>query len=577
MKQFGVIKTVLFTLTALLLFAPMTQERFKFFVFKPLEGVFEPAPEPNLTFDSYRTAKYQTQLEPYLSEHFGFREPLIRTYNQFLYDCFRKSYSQDVMVGKNHWLYFRQNVNDYYGTEMKRWFADADEAREAFDQEARLMWKLHGVLKDYGIDFLVFMAPEKGFLYPEHLPDRHFDTTSINARTYFSKKFDEYGFPYIEMTPWFIALKEADTLPYSLFPQTGAHWCFSSVLAADSLFRFMGHLSGKPLPKLSIGPLHERVERERNADFDLEGIVNLWRPLPHEDNRLLEAEVSVVNDSTATKPNVLFVGTSFLWQMVMYIPFDELFSYSEYWYYNSTAYFGKDYHQIANVGDLDVLQKLLDADYIVWLSEGEQMYKASFKFVESALVKLCVSEDRQAAVKQHLMDSLRNDRQVMASLDPNLEENKLTGLLWEKANRMILREPEKYFPELAGDSIPTARNPRVPEALAIKEIKKDSAWMMNLQCQTVIHNTTLEQVLKREAQNILNDRPLMRDMENVVSRTTYVESLVKAMEETILGNEELTRMAREKSEQNGISFEEQVNADARWIINYQINNGEIVF
>ena len=205
------------------------------------------------------------------------------------------------------------------------------------------------------------------------------------------------------------------------------------------------------------------------------------------------------------------------------------------------------------------------------------MYKASFKFVESALVKLCVSEDRQAAVKQHLMDSLRNDHQVMASLDPNLEENKLTGLLWEKANRMILREPEKYFPELAGDSIPTARNPRVPEALAIKEIKKDSAWMMNLQCQTVIHNTTLEQVLKMEAQNILNDRPLMRDMENVVSRTTYVESLVKAMEETILGNEELTRMAREKSEQNGISFEEQVNADARWIINYQINNGEIVF
>ena len=70
---------------------------------------------------------------------------------------------------------------------------------------------------------------------------------------------------------------------------------------------------------------------------------------------------------------------------------------------------------------------------------------------------------------------------------------------------------------------------------------------------------------------------VLRDMENVVSRTTYVESLVKAMEETILGNEELTRMAREKSEQNGISFEEQVNADARWIINYQINNGEIVF
>ena len=80
-------------------------------------------------------------------------------------------------------------------------------------------------------------ADAEGFLYPEHLPDRQHDTTSINARKYYIAQVEENSFPYIEMTSWFQALKEADTLPYSLISQTGAHWGFSSVLAADSLLR----------------------------------------------------------------------------------------------------------------------------------------------------------------------------------------------------------------------------------------------------------------------------------------------------------------------------------------------------
>ena len=114
--------------------------------------------------------------------------------------------------------------------------------------------------------------------------------------------------------------------------------------------------------------------------------------------------------------------------------------------------------------------------------------------------------------------------------------------------------------------------------MAIRDIKQDTAWMKNLQCQTIIHNTTLDQVLKMEAQNILNDRPLMRDEPNVFSRQTYVESLVKAMEDEIRNNNpELMESIREKAKINGLSEEEQLHGDAAWIINYQIEQGEIVF
>ncbi|MBQ6771108.1 MAG: hypothetical protein IJP44_09060 [Bacteroidales bacterium] len=576
MRKNSFIKGLLFVLTMVLMSVFAIQQRAKIWVFKPLEGVFEPAPTPELNFENCRTGQFQAQLEPYLKEHLGFREPLIRFYNQFLYDFFRTTYSKEVVIGKDHWTYFRQHVNEYYGTEMYRWYDTDEEARADFDRESRLMWKLRGVLHDYDIEFLMFMAPDKGYLYPEHLPFRKRDTTTVNAREYYASKFDEYGFPYIEMTKWFLDLKEADTLPYSLMPQCGAHWGFSAVLAADSLFRFMGHLNGQRLPEMQIGPLHESSPFIVKGDRDLENTLNLMRPLPRHYDKLLDAEVTIKRESATIWPSVLFVGNSFLWRMFDFIPFDDMFAHSEYWFYNSTAHFGKRYQEHAPVEGLDLLQRMLDCDYIVWFTDGNQMYKTSYRFVENALMKLCLSDERVSQRRVQLMDSLSADTATLAWMKDYSSE-KRTSELWEKANRMMRRDPEKHFPELAGDSIPTSRNPRIPEALTIKDIKQDTAWMKNLQCQTVIRNTTLEQVLRMEAQNVLNGRPLMRDEPNVFSRQTYVESLVKAMEETILGNEELSRMAKEKSERNGITFEEQVNADARWIVNYQIDNGEIVF
>lgn len=558
MKNNSFIKGLLFVLTMVLLFAFAVQMHAKIWTFKPLEGVFEPTPEPQLNLRTFRTAQYQSQLEPYLKENIGFREPLIRFYNQYLYDFFKASTNESIVAGKDHWLYFKMNMNDYYGTEMYHWFDSKEKAWEVLDKKTRVMWKLRGILKDYDVDFLVFMAPEKGFVYPEYLPKRRFDTTTLNAREFFSAKFDAYGFPYIEMTQWFIDMKAADTLPYPLFPQTGIHWNFSSAYATDTLLRFMGNLKGIELPKLKFGPLHQSSEETAKSDLDCELIANLIRPLTTPNNTLYDADVTVVTNKSTTFPNVIFVGTSFLNRMYDFVPFDDLFSYSEFWYYYTTVRYGKKYEKTEPISDWDVLQKLIEADYVVFQMPGEQLYRGSLNFAESALLSLCFSEEFFNARCKQLMDSL--------------------NMTYDQVNSLIIKDPEHYFPELAGDSIPKARNPRIREALAIKEIKRDTAWMKNMQCQTVIRNATLEEVLKMEAQNILNNRPLMRDEPNVVSRQTYMDALVKAMEEDIIkNNPALLESIRKKAETNGYTFEQQLHADAQWIVNYRIEKGEIVF
>ena len=551
----SLIKKILFALTAVLLFVSAIQKETKLFTLEPLTGVSFLTSRPELGFESYRTGQYQSQAESYIKENFGFREPLIRLYNQFQFDAFRKIYNKDIVVGKDGWLYFIQHANEYYGTEIYRWYDTNEEACAQFDREAQRMWKLRGILKDYNVDFMVFMAPQKGFVYPEHLPDREKDTTTVSAREYYSARFDEYDFPYIEMTKWFIDIKEADTLPYSLFPQTGAHWDFSAALATDSLLRFMGDLKGVSLPKLHFGPLRESTDETKHGDYDIENLANLMRPLPHSYDRLLDAEVTYTVDSTTTMASAIFVGTSFLMRMYHFVPFSEIFPNSQYWYYNSTVYSGKNYKTMTYVNKLDVLSELLETDYVVWFTEGDQMCKASFGFVELALVKLCFDEETLDVRRRQLMDSL--------------------DVTYARAADLIMHDPERYLPELAGDSIPTVRNPRIPEVLAIKEIKKDPKWMIALRCQSIQQNLPLDEILKLEAQNVLNGRPLMRDNTTSVSREDYIESLVREMVEEIRNKPDLMAQIQEKADNSGRTLEEQLEADARWIINNRIANGEI--
>ena len=577
MKKKTIYDIVLFALLGILAFLPMAQEHLHLFDLKQLVGVMVEAKKPELTKENYVSGQYQQQMEAYAGQNFGFHESIIRLYNQYLYDFYRKTYNEEIIPGRDGWFYYQQNVNDYYGTEMYRWQPTVEKARATYDREARLMWKLRGVLHDYDKEFLMFMAPEKGFLYPEHLPKRQIDTTTINARLYYSQKFDEYDFPYIEMTKWFQAIKEADTVPYILIPQSGAHWSFSSVIAADSLFRFMGSLKNEKLGTLKVGPLRESSEQTKIGDYDLENTLNLWRTVSHKGEKLLDAEVTVISDSTTVKPNVLFVGNSYLFRMNYFVPFEDMFSYTDYWFYNSTAYYGEHYALKRSVWEIDFLQRLMDADYIVWFTTGNQMYKVSYGFVERALMTLCVSDDRVNDVRNQLMDSLRHDSTFMSTID-TLSDTKgveLRKQLWQQSNNLITRNPEYYFPELAGDSIPTARNPKIPEYLVIKNIKKDNDWMISLQCQTIIHNATLDNILKMEAQNVLNGWPLMRDEQNVVSKENYVNSLVADMKLELQGKPVSVQAIKDKATVTGKTFEEQLEADARWIINDRINRGVI--
>ena len=564
---------VLFVALMTLLLLPLVQGWLGWVNVKPLAGVTYEAKRPSWTWANYRSGDLAQEAEVYASEHYGFREVSIRLYNQYLWTCYKKTYAHDVVAGKHGWLFYPQSVDDYYGHELLRWHNSTDEARRRFDMEVKYMNWARSILKENGIELMMFMAPEKGQLYPEHLPDGEKDTTTFNACDYFAQRFEETGFPYIEMTRWFQQMK--DTVSYPLIPQTGAHWVFPCVYAADSLFRYIGELNGTRLPQIQLGPLHE--VKNHAIDNDIEHLLNLVFPLRHQYGFSPRAKVSIVADSLCSKPKVLLVGNSFFWAFNTYLPLDEVFDETEFWFYGATAYYGDSLHLTANVNDLNLLEKLLHFDDVVWFTTGNQMSKGTSGFAEKAIVSLCYSDEAIGKVYDHLMDSLKHDGVTMASFDEPIDDSTCHRQLWVQANKLIYSHPERYFPELLADSLPAIRNPRIKEILTIQEIEADSVWLWKLaEYQTVIQNATLEQVLLIEARNRIDGRPLLRDMPDPEAKRDRVEQLVKEMIEEIKPQTELMERIRTMAQEKGITIEKQTELAARWIVNDKINQGIIV-
>ena len=536
---------ILFGILLMLLFLPMLQTHVLHIPLKPLNGVTIETEKPDFNLESYRSGDYAKQKEAYLGEHFGFREPVIRLYNQYLWDFYKKTYAHDVVAGKQGWLYTPESVRDYYGTEMKRWQHSPEAARQHFDREVKYMNRVRNILKEYDVELLAFIAPEKSFLYPEYLPDREHDTTTFNACAYFLHRFEECGFPCIDMTEWFGLMK--DTVNYPLIPQTGAHWVFPAVYAADSLFRFMGNLKGIELPKLTIGELHE--SDNHGADNDLEQLLNLSLPIRKHYGYSPTAEVTVESGPNSVKPKVLFIGNSFMWGITNQVPMREVFDDVEFWYYFSTAYSGEDLTETTPVLDLNLLEKLLDFDYIVWFTTGNQLNKGTNGFAQSAILTLGVDDSIRQAYIDRIADTIHT-----VSTDSIRRKEAIT----------ILHNHPEIIPELNDETL-TSQNRNIPYAKVTKDIRKDSTWMAALEAQAFLRTATMDQMLHAEVDRIKAGKPLYRDQAEEIRFSLQCQEEVKQRIGRIPDNEDLMEIIRKKAINQNKPLDKAIEDDAIWI------------
>ena len=569
---------ILFGLLMVFLFSFMIQEHFKPFKTKELMGYFMKPNKPQFRWEWYKNGYFQEHLEKYITNNYGFREPIIRLYHQYCWDFFGKEYVSYIYSGKERWLYYGHNIEDYYGTEMYQWYPDAEAAREGYEQEVRLLNKVKGILADYDVTLLTFIAPSKSIIYPEYLPRREHDTTTLNAREYFIKRFAETDMPCFDMNEYFLRMK--DTCSFYLFPPTGDHWNFSCVYATDSLLRFMEQQRHIRLPQIEYGNeyLSEcRIGEPMNRD--LEGELNLMRPIRFDHKfDYKERDYWLTSDSTTVKPSALFIGNSFLLRTMAYIPPKEVFSDFQFWYYNRVVYQDVD-KIIDSVNTLNRLDYLLDADYIVWFSSSSQMYRATEGFAEDAIIQLCIGEERFRQRQEQLIDSLFHDQNAHNTIAWNYPDSLYRIKLESYTLNLLRKNPEAYFPEIAGEGIPTVRNPRLlnddywKKRDIRRQIKSDPEWMNSVSGFMVTEGISLQQAIDRETENVLFGRPLMRGTK--VGAKEYREILIRQTEQKIRNYKEWFDAVKADAERLGITIDESVRNHATYTVDQQIHEGKI--
>lgn len=373
--------TILCLLTLLGFVTVFVQEHWRPFKIKPLEGYTTTTDKPELTLATFTSGDYQSDVEQYISENFGFREFFIRVYNQYSYTCFHQINNDNIVEGLDHELFTRMYLSDIAGTALRENYASIEEAKADARKNVQETQRLIDTLKQFDIDFLFVFAPTKTAVYPEKMPPYYQERiTDFSLEEYYIELFKENDIPHIDFYNYFKTIR--DTVAYPLYARTGTHWAESTIpMVSDSIFRKLEELTGLHLP--SIDYLDDNVTTGYSAqDGELESAMNLLFPM---DKPALPRPVCTLKDTLgADRPNLLIIGDSYANQLV-YSSFGKAFNNWDWWAYNRDIHSSRERYNWRRLKEeFDAVTVLQEADIVMAVFTAPMLYNYMFEFPRTA-------------------------------------------------------------------------------------------------------------------------------------------------------------------------------------------------
>lgn len=120
---------------------------------------------PELTLEDLES--YPEEYETYYNDNLPFRNQLIRFHNSIDYFVFEQSSSENVTIGKDGWLFFSESSSNPIEQSLGYWHFTSEELQTIADN----LMAVKSVLDSQGIEFVLFIAPNKESIYMDELPD----------------------------------------------------------------------------------------------------------------------------------------------------------------------------------------------------------------------------------------------------------------------------------------------------------------------------------------------------------------------------------------------------------------------
>ncbi len=155
--------------------------------------------------------EYFDEFETYFSEHFAFRQQLVTLDGRLKSTVFGTSPNDDVIVGKNGWLYYGETVNDFLNIDTL-----SDRGVNNIKNNLEMM---NNYCEQNNARFIFTIAPNKNSVYPEYMPFNYSPTENKGNYEKLSESFED-DFPFCDMKE--VILNTESNIP--LYHKKDTHW-----------------------------------------------------------------------------------------------------------------------------------------------------------------------------------------------------------------------------------------------------------------------------------------------------------------------------------------------------------------
>lgn len=113
-------------------------------------------------FALFTYPEYFADYEKFFNDNYKFRTPLISINSKLDYFLFNRSTNENVILGEDGWLFYGDTLADYEKENLY--------TQEELDEILTNLVETQKYMNEKGIEFIVYVAPNKNAVYGEYMP-----------------------------------------------------------------------------------------------------------------------------------------------------------------------------------------------------------------------------------------------------------------------------------------------------------------------------------------------------------------------------------------------------------------------
>lgn len=150
---------------------------------------------PELKKDGHINGDYFSELTDFFADNFAFRQELIEADGVIKSNVFKESNNDNVIVGKDGWLFFSETLDDYIGRNTL--------SERKIYSCAKVLSLIQENANNNNRKFLFIAAPDKNALYPEYMPSRYIKISDVNNYSLLKAEMEKLGVNTLDLQQMF--------------------------------------------------------------------------------------------------------------------------------------------------------------------------------------------------------------------------------------------------------------------------------------------------------------------------------------------------------------------------------------